>query len=188
MKGRFIVLEGVDRSGKSSQYKLLLEKLPKAAGIAFPDRTDISTGEVIDKILKKEITALPQITHMLFSVNRLEKMNWIQEKLDQGIDVICDRYYYSGIAYAMAEGLDESWCRNINIPHIEPDYIFYMSIINNDTQKNREGYGDEVFEKDDFQERVKNIFERILPISAHRIDASKSKEEIHTQIMGILNN
>jgi dTMP kinase len=47
-----------------------------------------------------------QTIHLLFSANRWEESELIVDTLNQGINIICDRYAYSGVAYSNAKGLD----------------------------------------------------------------------------------
>lgn len=104
--GLFVVFEGPDGCGKTTQSKLLVEKLKelgmKAEWTSFPNRsTDI--GKVIDKYLKKEINLDSNAVRLLFSANRWECIHFIQEKQSQGITVVCDRYICSGVTYSCAK-------------------------------------------------------------------------------------
>lgn len=72
--------------------------------IAFPNFADnSSSGELLRKFLKEKTTPLEGL-HLLFSLNRWEAQKEIKEKLDGGINVIADRYSYSGVAYSVAKG------------------------------------------------------------------------------------
>lgn len=53
----------------------------------------------------------------------MEKVN---DHLEKGITIICDRYWYSGVAYSAAKGLDLDWCINSDKGLIEPDLIIYL--------------------------------------------------------------
>lgn len=103
-RGAFIVIEGLDRSGKTTQCKKLIDSLEKhsipAKLITFPDRTSL-TGNVIDKYLKnKDCSLNDQAIHLLFTANRWEKVEQMKELLCKGITLIVDRYSYSGIVYS----------------------------------------------------------------------------------------
>lgn len=106
-RGAFIVIEGVDRSGKSTQCKKLVEKLKNmnipAQLMCFPDRTT-KTGKLIDEYLKNENCNLnDQTIHLLFSANRWENVEKIKSLLFQGTTLIVDRYSYSGIVFSTAK-------------------------------------------------------------------------------------
>lgn len=65
--------------------------------------------------------------------------------LNQGKNVILDRYVYSGVAYSAAKGLDFNWCLNCDIGLPKPDLIFYIEI-NNEEINQRKGFGEEIYE------------------------------------------
>ncbi|KHJ85292.1 hypothetical protein OESDEN_14986 [Oesophagostomum dentatum] len=106
-RGALIVFEGLDRSGKSTQAKRLVNTINASGGSAillpFPDREE-PFGQVIDRYLRKEIDLCERALHLAFSANRWEKAALIEEKIAAGVDVICDRYCFSGVAYSIAKG------------------------------------------------------------------------------------
>ena len=69
-------------------------------------------------------------------------MPWIQQLLNEGKYVICDRYWYSGVAYSCAKGLDYEWCKAPDRGLIEPDLVIYLRADPEVLQK-RKDYGDE---------------------------------------------
>lgn len=69
-RGAFIVFEGVDRSGKTTQAKLLADRL-QAHHIRFPDRST-GIGSIIDRYLRKEVELEDHAVHLLYSANRWE--------------------------------------------------------------------------------------------------------------------
>jgi len=108
-RGAFIVLEGIDRCGKTTQCALLLKHLVSlslaALAIRFPDRTT-AVGQVIDQYLKSSSSTRSvddRAIHLLFSANRWEAIPSILETLHQGKHIICDRYAYSGVAFTSAK-------------------------------------------------------------------------------------
>jgi dTMP kinase len=74
-RGAFIVLEGLDRSGKTTQVKLLeqrfVEEGKKVKVMRFPDRTT-PIGQMIDNYLKSNVEMEDHVIHLLFSANRWE--------------------------------------------------------------------------------------------------------------------
>ena len=105
-RGVFIVFEGCDRSGKTTQVIKLVERLNKSGQAAvmrrFPDRTT-SIGSVINSYLgcKKELE--DHVVHLLFSANRWEVERDIVDTLLAGTHVFIDRYAYSGVAFSAAK-------------------------------------------------------------------------------------
>lgn len=75
----------------------------------FPDRTT-PIGKMINDFLTQKIELSHQAIHLLFSANRWEKSKFIEETLEKGTHIVCDRYWYSGAAYSSAKGLDFEWC------------------------------------------------------------------------------
>ena len=72
------------------------------------------------------------------------------DSMNAGSHVVCDRYAYSGVAYSAAKGLDFDWCKNADKGLLKPDLVFYLNACADEMSK-REGYGEERFEKGDFQ-------------------------------------
>lgn len=104
-KGKFIVLEGIDGSGKSTQASFLHKKLNmngvKCSLHAEP--TQGSIGSLLRCYLKGEKKADELAVAALFTADRLDHITaakgGIISELENGINVICDRYYFSSYAY-----------------------------------------------------------------------------------------
>lgn len=104
-RGRFIVFEGIDGSGKTTQMKLFSQRL-KADGMSCCETrepTDGPVGALVNQILKKRLAADEAVTAALFAGDRLDHLlnqyNGICSKVEQGIHVVSDRYYLSSYAY-----------------------------------------------------------------------------------------
>lgn len=103
-RGALIVIEGVDRSGKSTQCKKLVQSLEKmnikSKLINFPDRST-TTGKLIDEYLKNKECKLPdEAIHLLFTANRWENLEKMKSLLNEGVTLVVDRYSYSGIVFS----------------------------------------------------------------------------------------
>jgi len=154
-RGLFVVFEGLDRSGKTTQTaklqaKLAGDKPESCEKLNFPNRQSES-GKLLDMYLKnKQGDGMgDEAVHLLFAMNRWEMKKVILGKLNQGINIVCDRYAYSGVAYSAAKGLDFDWCLGADRGLIRPDLVFYIDI---GAQKlaQRSGFGEERFEKVEF--------------------------------------
>ncbi|CAD2106168.1 thymidylate kinase, putative [Plasmodium vinckei lentum] len=162
-KGNFIVFEGVDRSGKSTQSKLFVDYLKnnniQVKHLCFPNR-ETTIGKIIANYLKMESAFSNETIHLLFSANRWEMMDEIKNLLMNGIWVVCDRYAYSGVAYSSgALKLSKEWCMN-------PDK------------------GKEIYEKFEIQKRIYEAYEHFSNEDYWiNIDATKSIQEIHNTIV-----
>ena len=109
-KGKLIVIEGTDGSGKATQGKMLFnrledEKIPYAY-LSFP-QYDTPTGEIIKKYLSggfgNPSTVEPKFAATLYALDRLAASEKIKELLNQGKNLILDRYYQSNITYQTAK-------------------------------------------------------------------------------------
>lgn len=71
-------------------------------------------------------------------------MGRLKEELGKGNNIVCDRYWYSGVAYSSAKGLDLEWCMAADRGLLSPDIIIYLSAAPESLSK-RAGYGEERF-------------------------------------------
>ncbi|CAM9342418.1 unnamed protein product, partial [Ectocarpus fasciculatus] len=188
-RGAFILFEGIDRCGKSTQCALLAESLAKTAAtelIRFPDRTSC-IGGLINSYLASSTNMNDQTIHLLFSANRWEASQALESKLRAGTTLICDRYAYSGVAFSAAKGLDMEWCKSCDDGLIAPDCIIYLDMTVENAAK-RGNYGEERYEKEEFQRAVRSQFLELKQrdtVPWFVIDATQTKEAIHDSISAI---
>ena len=128
--GVFIAVEGVDGSGKSTQIKLLSEKLAEL-GYLIHTTTEPSSGK-LGPILRDYLSN-PNSQHavdaLLFAADRIEHYyEEILPKLQSGAIVICDRYKLSSIIYQGLNGLSEEWIEMINSKVPDPDLTIYLDV------------------------------------------------------------
>ena len=136
MRSKFIVIEGLDGSGKTTQLRALAANL-KAMGRAVAETaepTASATGGLIRDALSgftprtgTEIAALFMADRVAHNVN---PVNGIGKMLSEGKDVICDRYYYSSLAY-QGTVTDPEWVFHINVdcPEIrKPDLCVFLDL------------------------------------------------------------
>ena len=135
-RGLFIVIEGVDGSGKSTQAKLLADYLRKKGRnvhhTAEPTETGLG-GMVRDGLsgiyprTREEMAAMFAADRVAHNVN---PKNGIKKHMEEGTDVVCDRYYYSSLAYQGVDGAME-WVMGINLgcPVItKPDLCLFLDM------------------------------------------------------------
>ena len=91
-----------------------------------------------------------EAAHLLFAMNRWAERQEIVDTLESGTNIVCDRYAYSGISYSVAKGLRADWCYGADRGLVQPDLVIYFDI-SADLLSKRDGYGDEKFEKLEFQ-------------------------------------
>ncbi|CAH2037896.1 unnamed protein product, partial [Iphiclides podalirius] len=184
-RGALIVIEGVDRTGKSTQSKRLVENLKskqiQAIYTNFPDR-NTEIGKVIDSYLTSKNELSDETVHLLFSANRWEKAKSIIKLLEEGISVIVDRYCYSGVAFSAAKGLDLNWCKSPDAGLPMPDKVFFLTMpLDNILQ--RKGFGNERYEVLDFQKKVSEMYQKLQEDNWELLDASRTLETIQDELL-----
>ncbi|KAG0208562.1 hypothetical protein BGX33_006161 [Mortierella sp. NVP41] len=184
-RGRFILLEGCDRAGKSTQCAMLVAALKEKGHSVelckFPDRTT-TIGQMIHAYLTNAKELDDRAIHLLFSANRWEAMQTMKRKLETGTHLIVDRYAYSGVAFSTAKGLDLTWCKNPDRGLVRPDLTFFLDLPTAEAEK-RGGFGEERYEKRELQERVREVFLRLKGKEWVMVDARESVQAMHHKIL-----
>ena len=190
----FIVFEGLDGSGKSTQQQLLNDKLQfdKISNISFREPGSTVIGDQIVKILQSDQKLSPLSELLLFYVSRSAI---IEEKIKPALAnydvVICDRYFYSSVAYqGYGRGMNIGFINQINdevVKNIIPDLIFYMDI-SWEEKKKRKGINiNDRFEKEDrvFHNKVRSGYKSMAKKDSDKwkiIDAEENIENISSFI------
>ncbi|KAJ2055547.1 Thymidylate kinase [Coemansia sp. S155-1] len=186
-RGLFILFEGCDRSGKTTQSTRLVQALTEsgvnAKLVKFPDRTT-AIGKMIDGYLTQKTQLSDEAIHLLFSANRWEAMHQMRTDLENGITLVVDRYAFSGVAFSAAKKLGFKWCKAPDVGLIAPDRVFFLDIHPDDAAK-RDGYGDEIYEKREFQIVVRVNFFTMMDASWSVVDALRNPDEIHRQVLAL---
>lgn len=135
-KGRFIVFEGIDGSGKSTQAELLAKRLKESGAFIYQTRepSDSEAGRLIRRILKGEVKTPNQAIAALFVADRLDHLlneeNGLKKIVDSGTSVICDRYYFSSYAYHSVD-MDMQWVIGANsvcAEILKPDCTIFIDV------------------------------------------------------------
>ncbi|KAI1415422.1 thymidylate kinase-domain-containing protein [Hypoxylon sp. FL1857] len=163
VRGAFIVFEGMDRAGKTTQAKLLQQRCIESGRevrfMRFPDRTT-PIGQMIDSYLKGETEVEDHVIHLLFSANRWEAVKKIKAELEASHTIICDRFYHSGIVYSAAKNIKSlslSWAKAPEVGLPRPDMVLFLDL-EEEVARERGGWGGEVYEKGEMQRRVRDLF------------------------------
>jgi dTMP kinase len=122
----------------------------------------------------------------------------IKTLLESGTTVICDRYAFSGIAFSASKALLQKsstpasssltyeWCRAPDVSLPAPDLTIFLDISPEQAAKQREGYGEERYEKLEMQARVREVFGRLGKEMGTgkwvAIDAGRTREEVGADI------
>ena len=129
----------------------------------FSDRST-PIGKAIDAYLKGEAEHEDHVIHLLFSANRWEAAAQMRADIADGITLIVDRYYMSGIVYSAAKqnpDLDATWARQPEVGLPEEDLTVFLSL-DPQVARTRGDFGDEVYERAELQTIVLGLFEGML--------------------------
>lgn len=135
-KGRFIVFEGIDGSGKSTQIELLNQWLTKNGIPVYETREPSGSpmGVLIRQFLRGEKKTDNKAIAALFVADRLDHLlneaDGLKAKIDSGMNVICDRYYFSSYAYHSVD-MDMQWVIDANsvcADILKPDCTIFIDI------------------------------------------------------------
>jgi dTMP kinase len=186
-KGLFIVIEGIDGSGKGTQSKLLYTWLKKRGSpvILTQEPTYGEIGKIIrNGVLKGELD--PTTEALLFAADRKKHTDEISDELEKGKVVVCDRYLDSSMAYQGAHGLDRDWLRSINNFSIKPDILIILDISPDEALKrvNTRGERTDYFEKVEFLKKVRSNY--LQTEDGLIIDAGDSIEKVQEEIKKIV--
>lgn len=168
LRGRFIVIEGVDGSGISTQVARLHAWLEERTGckvLATKEPSEGPAGLVLRQALNKRLQGFSQeVLALLFAADRLDHVNHqIRPALDQGSHVICDRYLWSSLAY-QGESAGGEWVEAINAKALKPDLTLFVRVEPEITmariRNNR--FQVDLFEQEAFLKRVLARFEHLV--------------------------
>lgn len=190
-RGVFILLEGLDRSGKTSQCEWLeqwlnqnqshsqeqeqghdqddqehsqqkQEKEGEKAAIRLRfPDRTTPTGKLIDSYLQQKMESDSKVMQLLFSANRWEKQKLMRDTLEQGTHIVVDRYSYSGLAYAGSH------------PHFDLSWsqqlekgllapdVVLFLNVDAQVQQQRGQFGQERYETNETQQKVRQMFEQL---------------------------
>ena len=196
-KNFFIAFEGLDGSGKSTQVKVLAEKL-KGQGLKIYTTAEPTTsriGQIIKDIFKHKMEADHRTIAALYAADRLDhltnKTDGILKKIEEGYTVITDRYYFSSYAYHGTH-MDINWVINANSLSAEllrPDLNIYIDISPEESMKRlNKGRGTiELYESIENLKQVKEkYFEAFELLGTQEkisvIDGNRSEKEISNDI------
>ena len=191
----FITLEGIDRSGKTTQAAMLAEALgPDALLLREPGGTE--AGERIREVIKDPgLELAPGTELLLFNAARAQLVNEVVgPALEEGRDVVCDRFFDSTVAYqGVARGLGVERVEQLAtlvvgscVPdltvllRVDPEGAFY-----------RQTEIDDRFEAEglEFQRQVAAAYDQLASRHPERIvvvDGSGAPEAVHAAVLSVV--
>lgn len=130
--GKFVVLEGLDGSGQTTQAELLKEYLQSKgiqALLTKEPTIESEAGKQLRLALDKKENLSPQEFQELFAEDRREHVqNLIIPTLQREEWVISDRYFFTSFAYGDAEGVHLEYLIQINNEFLLPDIVFFLNV------------------------------------------------------------
>lgn len=197
----FIVFEGLDGCGKSTQLRLLAKRLSECGrSVATTyEPTGNEIGSLVRRVLRREVSATAEALALLYSADRHDHLynsgHGIYRMAEGGTIVLSDRYFYSSMAYQTVD-LDWDFISSINqYPH--PRIVIYLDASVELCMERIDTRGEEreLFEREEYLSRVKENFERAfseLPqgVNLVRIPAElpveRASELVHESVKRIL--
>lgn len=197
----FIVLEGIDGAGTSTQLSFLKKKLPQDKTLFTAEPTDSVTGKFLRSILRGDMELDPGTTAFLFAADRHEHLHCpggIIETCNNGGITVTDRYLFSSLAYQSAS-CGEALPRLLNSTFPLPEYLFFFDIEPSVSLKRISGRGvTEIYEKQEFLEKTATEYRKVIKeyqetaketgMNIIILDASKPVAEVSEKIWSILKN
>lgn len=196
-RGIFIVFEGIDGAGKSTQAKLLAERLRNLGKsvVMTAEPTELTSGRELRRVLSGEIKKSDCEIAAMFTLDRIahnvDGERGIEKMLNEGVCVICDRYYYSTLAY-QGSLIDYAWVKALNTqcPEIRhPDVCIFLDLTPSESMKRITAGRDstEIYENEETLGVVRDTFMKViedmrLTDRIEIVDASGSIEEISDKI------
>ncbi len=204
--GKFIVLEGIEASGKTTQVKRLGEMLSKTqTTFVTKNPTDNEIGTYIRKeVLSGNRKQLPPVSYQyLFAADRVVQQAELIERLNKGETVISDRYFWSSVAYGIAdrEGTDfDNWeevsltalsILSMYYQFIVPDLTVYLDISLEESLKRMSGSlkHTEIYDNHQMNIKIKKGYDWLLktfPNEATLINAEKPLDEVTKEIVELV--
>jgi dTMP kinase len=193
--GKFIVVEGLDGSGKSAQVDLIVEyfrKQGKEVVLTKEPTTDSEAGRKVKQALKKEIYVEPLELQGLYVQDRKEHLeNKVIPALREGKVVVSSRYAFSTFAYGYSDGLDVDELVKINEQFLLPDLTVIVDVSPESCVQRIEGRGEpkELFEQLEKLKKVNEIYKKIPEMFENvvMVNGEKKIAKVFEEIKKIIN-
>ena len=184
-RGCFIVIEGIDGSGKSEQFQRLTKRLKRRGYnlVATREPTKVyPVGRLIERVLRMEEQVSEEALALLFAADRADHTERkIKPALREGAVVVSDRYVHSSLAYqsrGMGKELDLDWVKEINRHALEPDAVIFLDVSpevgqarlsNGQVRIKDHSY----FESISQQERIRTVYLEVLNLEDSPLGSKK---------------
>ena len=184
-----VVFEGGDQAGKKTQ-SALLEKRLKLAKIktklfSFPDYTT-PIGKEISRYLHGKRKFPPQVIHCLLAANRWEKIDEIRKSQEKNSVIIMNRYRESNLVYGLVNGLKLDWLESLDHGLPKSDLVIILDVSQTESFSRKRSNRDRFERNKDFSNKISTTYRKMAVKNKWKIvDATKSKQDVHDDIMKI---
>ncbi len=197
----FVVIEGLDGSGKSTQIELLRDYFHSRGEACHvtAEPTELPTGRLIRSVLRREVTVDPRTLAAMFAADRIEHLfhpvEGILEMLSSGYHVVASRYYFSSLAY-QSEFVDPGFVASLNRlakVTLPADLTIFLDLdpaVSMQRIKARPG-DDELFETLEKLRDVRDSFLNAFSVygadeNIHQLDAGREIATVAEEIQDII--
>lgn len=198
LKG-FVVLEGIDGAGTTTQSRLLHEALEERGrgSTLHAEPTGGPAGKLIRRVLSGELTVPAETMACLFAADRwdhLEGAGGIRDSLRTRPHLVCDRYLFSSFAY---QGIDLGWnfVYDLNKHFPLPETVILIDVSEKTAaERLSQRSQKEIYETLEFQKVVRENYRRVLgefakvgsPVRCLELDGARPVEELHSAILNFV--
>lgn len=189
--GKFIVIEGIDGSGKTTLAKYLTNQLNNKGLICnyYSEPTEYPTGKKLREYLRGVFTLTPKEELELFIEDRKESVQKnILPSLQSHDFTILDRYFYSTAAYQWKTGIPPEDIIQLNLKENFPipNYLLYLKINPQYALERIYNRKKEIFESIQELQIIQERYEKVLPSNTIFLDSMKPVEELANEVLKII--
>jgi dTMP kinase len=189
--GKFIVFEGLDGAGKSTQAAKAVDylKLAKKPARLTYEPTQLMVGSLVRSCLLGEWACSPECLQLLFAADRDEHLKKeVLPGLKNGSVIVGDRYFMSSLAYGAID-CDFDWLVQANREFLAPDLVIYLDVPSSVCVDRiaANGKSIELFEKSEALEKVAQKYKKVIDmfkddINIAIIDGNRGREEVFSDV------
>jgi len=151
IKGLFIIFHGINNLGKSTQAKLLVEKMNQTGHqteyLKYPIYNLKPSGTILNNYLREgnKFNLTAREAQTIYAINRTQYEPGLKSKLEQGINIVAEDYTGTGICWGIGAGVDEDYLKLINSHLLKEDldFLFDGQRFAESTEKNHKHENDE---------------------------------------------
>lgn len=186
MRGKFIVIYGINNLGKSTQAKLLVEKMRedklKAQYLKYPLYDLSPSGPILNDYLRNgnPFSLGSREAQILYALNRTQYDSQLKTILETGTHVVAEDYIGTSFAWGVGAGVELEFLININSHLLQEDIIF---LFDGERFTNAVEKGHRHEDNDELTKKVREVHKRLgKQYHWHLINANNSIEAIHEEI------